>query len=777
MKMNVTDTVKQACGHWPRILPALGMKVIKNRHQACPVCGGADRFRFDDKEGRGTWFCNQCGAGDGLKLVEKVFGISAPEAARKVNAVTGHLPPVAPEVIAAADAGTEADRKAAAALAVRLLEKTRPATGNAYLTRKGFAGRECLTLTTSHKTGGVAYRAGDVVVPLYDGTGALVNLQLINAEGLKRTLKGGQVKGACHLIDGQKQAGKRLWIAEGYATALSVHHLTGETVMVALSSVNLLSLASLARSKHPACQIILAADRDLNGTGQTKAAAAAAACEGVVALPPVFGDWNDAMMLKGEDATRKAIYAAIRPAAQSPFDTMSEAEFTAMSASDKAMRVHEHYGEALAVDANGQLLSRYENGIWKVITPSDFARDVAGLFQRLRAPFSSGRIASVVETLKLIIPQQDAPARRLIGFRNGVLDTSSGIFSPHSKSHWLRTLCDVDFTPPVEGETLETHAPNFWRWLDRAASGNPTKRNVILAALFMVLANRYDWQLFLEVTGPGGSGKSILAEIATMLAGEDNATSADIDTLEDPRKRASLIGFSLIRLPDQEKWSGDGAGLKAITGGDAVSVDPKYQNPYSTHIPAVILAVNNNPMRFTDRSGGVSRRRVIIHFPEQIAPEERDPQLRDKIARELAVIVRQLMQQFSDPMSARALLQSQQNSDEALSIKRDADPTFDFCGYLEALPEPDGMYMGNANIIPRQPRLYLYHAYLVYMEAHGYRNALSLTMFGKGLSAMLKEYGLNYEKRRTNQGMQTNLALREESNADWLPKCDEPTAT
>jgi phage/plasmid primase-like uncharacterized protein len=49
-----------------------------------------------------------------------------------------------------------------------------------------------------------------------------------------------------------------------------VHHLTGETVMVALSSVNLLSLASLARQKHPACQIILAADRDLNGDGQTK---------------------------------------------------------------------------------------------------------------------------------------------------------------------------------------------------------------------------------------------------------------------------------------------------------------------------------------------------------------------------------------------------------------------------------------------------------------------------------------------------------------------------
>lgn len=56
-----------------------------------------------------------------------------------------------------------------------------------------------------HKTGGVTYRAGDVVVPLYDDSGALVNVQLINADGLKRTLKGGQVKGARHILDGKKR--------------------------------------------------------------------------------------------------------------------------------------------------------------------------------------------------------------------------------------------------------------------------------------------------------------------------------------------------------------------------------------------------------------------------------------------------------------------------------------------------------------------------------------------------------------------------------------------
>jgi putative DNA primase/helicase len=231
----------------------------------------------------------------------------------------------------------------------------------------------------------------------------------------------------------------------------------------------------------------------------------------------VFGDWNDAFMQKGEEATRKAIYDAIRPPAQSPFDTMSEAEFTAMSASDKAMRVHEHYGEALAVDANGQLLSRYENGIWKIIPPSLFP--AMWLFQRLRAPFSSGRIASVVETLKLIIPQQDT-------------GTPSDWFSQRGTRYPKRPI------QPAQQIALAAHAVRrgFYPAGGRGNAGNPRaeflalarpcgrwqpqKRDVILAALFMVLANRYDWQLFLEVTGPGGSGKSILAEIATLLAGK-----------------------------------------------------------------------------------------------------------------------------------------------------------------------------------------------------------------------------------------------------------------
>lgn len=54
--------------------------------------------------------------------------------------------------------------------------------------------------------------------------------------------------------------------------------------------------------------------------------------------------------------------------------------------------------------------------------------------------------------------------------------------------------------------------------------------------------------------------------------------------------------------PDGRAW------LHGTVNGGSWFGDVKYQNQYSTPIPAVILAVNSNPIRFTDRSGRVSRR-------------------------------------------------------------------------------------------------------------------------------------------------------------------------
>lgn len=56
---------------WTYILTSIGIpsQVLRNQHQPCPMCGGKDRFRYDDKQGNGTYFCNQCGAGNGFNFV------------------------------------------------------------------------------------------------------------------------------------------------------------------------------------------------------------------------------------------------------------------------------------------------------------------------------------------------------------------------------------------------------------------------------------------------------------------------------------------------------------------------------------------------------------------------------------------------------------------------------------------------------------------------------------------------------------------------------------
>lgn len=80
--------IKQRVRHqWPAILAGLGIDsaYLRNRHGPCPACGGKDRFRFDDKDGHGGYFCNGCGAGDGFSLLAKVHGWTALEALQAVT--------------------------------------------------------------------------------------------------------------------------------------------------------------------------------------------------------------------------------------------------------------------------------------------------------------------------------------------------------------------------------------------------------------------------------------------------------------------------------------------------------------------------------------------------------------------------------------------------------------------------------------------------------------------------------------------------------------------
>lgn len=91
-------TTQAAKGKWRGILIELGIpkNFLVDRHGPCPVCGGTDRFRWDNKDGRGTFFCSQCDPGDGMALACAFLGKPFAEVAARIDGILGNVKPDAP---------------------------------------------------------------------------------------------------------------------------------------------------------------------------------------------------------------------------------------------------------------------------------------------------------------------------------------------------------------------------------------------------------------------------------------------------------------------------------------------------------------------------------------------------------------------------------------------------------------------------------------------------------------------------------------------------------
>jgi putative DNA primase/helicase len=178
-------------------------------------------------------------------------------------------------------------------------------------------------LTKKHiEPNGARLLYGNLIVPLRNADGAIQNLQFIRADDTKYFLNGSAVTGFFYRIDGDTD---RICIAEGFATAATIHAVTGRTVIVAFDAANLGAVAKVIRQKHPDAEIVICADDDKSGVGVTEAKAAAQATNGLVAVPD-FGrnrrerdsDFNDLAELIGVDAVRRCIEAATAPPVRTP---------------------------------------------------------------------------------------------------------------------------------------------------------------------------------------------------------------------------------------------------------------------------------------------------------------------------------------------------------------------------------------------------------------------------------------------------------------------------
>ncbi len=270
-------TSEAAVGRWRGILAGLGMDEshLSGKHGPCPLCGGKDRWRFDDKEGRGTYYCGGCGPGDGMKLAMLWTGLDFKACASRIDELLCNITPDAIK-----------PKRDPSKLLQRISQTLRSAEGinpvSLYLRKRGL-----VTMPGLWWSPGVTYwdagKPGPVLNAMAatlrapDGTALSLHLTYLTKHGqkadvasVKKIMPPISPLGGSAIRLGEPTDGA-IGIAEGIETALAVRNIFGLNCWAAANA----TLLEQFQPPEGITAVHIFSDNDANYTGQKSAYALA----------------------------------------------------------------------------------------------------------------------------------------------------------------------------------------------------------------------------------------------------------------------------------------------------------------------------------------------------------------------------------------------------------------------------------------------------------------------------------------------------------------------
>jgi putative DNA primase/helicase len=304
---------------WLEVLRGVGIdeSFLKDRHGPCPICGGRDRYRFDNRHGRGDYFCNNkgCGAGDGFKLVMGALGVDFREARNRIMVLAGLSEESSRPIASRTSAPIQEPERADPTQRVRKILRESCLIEDCEPVRCYLASRCLWPLPPEHSLRAhpsVEYWTKDddgrpllvgryaaLVAAVRDMCGELVTAHVTYVESSGQKLQSHDPRKLLSPLTAREGCavqlmphGETLGIAEGIETAVSASRMHEVPVWAALNT-SLLSKWEPPSSVH---KVIVFADRDVAGLdAATKLMERLQERVRLVIKTPQSKDWNDAL--------------------------------------------------------------------------------------------------------------------------------------------------------------------------------------------------------------------------------------------------------------------------------------------------------------------------------------------------------------------------------------------------------------------------------------------------------------------------------------------------
>jgi putative DNA primase/helicase len=327
--------------------------------------------------------------------------------------------------------------------------------------------------------------------------------------------------------------------------------------------------------------------------------------------------------------------------------------------------------DAFARDAGGQLYV-FERGAYRPYGDAHIARRVKTILldHGDTKKWSSHRAREVTEFLRVDAPTLwERPPVDVVNMANGLLDLTDHTLRPHSSAHLTCVQLPVVYEPTAM-------CPLWESFIARVLPEDCRTLPYELVAASM--RGDVSDQTSALLVGSGDNGKSTLLSAMVAFLGRDNVASLALQRLENDK-------FSVVRmlgklanicadLPSDHLTST--STFKALTGGDRLTAERKFQGSFEFTPFARLLFSTNHYPQSKDSSPAFFRRWLVVPFDAIIEPRERIPELAACLAdpRELSGVLNRALMVLPDMLSRGGFSQSETTRAAMMEFREMTDP-------------------------------------------------------------------------------------------------------